>query len=134
MKGTLAKITAVVVIALGAIGGCGSDCGFNLSAILNGPSSTQALSQRNCVGSRDRQSVPEFVIQYFRDGTGFNSAFGSFTYNRTRCRSLSYESGTDEARITNLQGSLFSGILIIDQTSTVPGQDSIQGACTPEFF
>lgn len=134
MKSVVSKIIVVIIIALGAAGGCGSDCGFNLSAILNGPSPSQALSQWNCVGSRDGQSVPQFVIQFFGDGTGFNDATGPFIYNRTGCRSLSYESDTDEAIITNLQGSVQSGILIFDQSSTVPEQDRIQGACTPELF
>lgn len=134
MKGAVVKIIVVAVAALGAVGGCGSDCGFDLRAILNGPSPTQALSQWSCVGSRNGQSVPEFVIQFFGDGSGFNDATGPFTYKLTGCRSLSYESDTDEARITNIQGSVFSGILIFDQSSTVADQDGIQGACTPEFF
>ena len=134
MKVAATKLIIITIIALGAVGGCGNECNFNLSAIFNGPSATLALSQWNCVASRDGESLPEFVIQFFGDGTGFNSATGEFIFERTGCRSLMYDSETESADITSLQGSVFSGILIFNQTSTIPDQDGIQAACTPEFF
>lgn len=135
MKSKLSKLIVITAVALGAIGGCGGDdCNFNLSGIYNGFSSEEAISQWNCVASRQGQSLPQFVIQFFSDDTGFNSAAGEIVFERTGCRGIMYESETDSAQIMNLQGSVLSGILIFDQVSTIPDQDGIQAACTPEFF
>ena len=136
----LYKIVAVVLLSLGLIGGCGGSgggegCDFDFDAFLNGVNANQATSQWDCVGSKPGEIVPDFVFQAFEDGTGFSTSdVGIFTFQQTGCRSLNYQSGAGNATISNIQGSIDSGVLTFFQTSSTPELDDISSGCILVIF
>ena len=127
-------------MSLGLIGGCGGGggegdaCDFVLSVFFNGANADEATSQWNCEGSSPGEIVPDFVFQAFDDGTGFSSAVGPFTFQETGCRRASYQSGAGNATVSNIQGSIDSGILTFFQTSSTPELDNISAGCELQVF
>jgi len=126
-------VVALLFVGLGLlnIGGCGGsgggdECDFDFDAFLNGADFQTATSQWNCTDNFDQQ----FSIQAFEDGTGFStSGVGIFTYQRTGCRMLVYQSAIGNATVSNLQGSIDSGVLTFFQTSSTPELDNLSSSC-----
>jgi len=131
----LYKIVAVVLLSLGLIGGCGGSgggegCDFDFDAFLNGVNAQFADSQWDCIDSFDQL----FSFQAFEDGTGFSTGVGPFTYQQTGCRSLNFQSGAGNGTVSNIQGSIDSGILTFFQTSSVPELNDISAGCLLQVF
>ena len=119
----LYKIVAVVLLSLGLIGGCGGgggggeDCDFSINEITNGTDSFNAFSLWACINELDE----EFNFSVFDNGTGFSDGIGIFTWMRTGCRSASVDGELASGDITNIEGSIFIGLLTFDeQLNQVP--------------
>lgn len=112
--------TILSLIGMTVVGsvGCGSaesdqlglntseSCDFQLSSFMNGPNSQEATTFWNCTeGGRSNDLV------VFADGTGASELNGAFTWRQTGCRSVSYDGGSVSGEITDINGSIESGIL-----------------------
>jgi hypothetical protein len=89
------------------------DCAFEFKGFLNGPDAENATSKWECVDPDDQL----FSFQTFRDGTGFDSRIGPFTFERTGCTSLSLRSEEATAALIDIRGSIDSGMLTFMQVS-----------------
>jgi len=117
-------IVLVLLLAFMNIGGCGggssSDdgCDFNFNGFLNGSNAQSQTSEWACLASDGNIST----FAAFEDGTGVSTEYGIFTYNRSGCRSATYQGLLDSGELVNLEGSIALGILSFVQLSDNFGQ------------
>jgi len=106
-------------------GGEGEQCDFDFDAILNGANTELANSEWTCIDNFEQV----FTVRVFEDGTGFSSSVGFFTFQQTGCRSLDFQSAVGNATVSNLQGSIDSGIVTFFQSSSILELDGISASC-----
>jgi len=113
-----------IFMALGNMGGCGGGgggCDFDFDSFLNGANSQAQTTQWDCLA--DDGTISTFAA--FEDGTGVDTTIGVFTYERTGCRSASYQGSLDSGEVVNLEGSIESGILTFIQLSDNFGEFNV---------
>jgi hypothetical protein len=112
----------ITVVSIGNIGGCssGETCDFRFNEFYNGSSEAAQDSEWSC----ENGGAFVFTIAFFADGTGTRSDAGGFTWDQTKCRSLNFnteseETGTlDEIEgFVDTIGSDTFGELTFEQTS-----------------
>ncbi|HVY54802.1 MAG TPA: hypothetical protein VHC46_03505 [Thermodesulfobacteriota bacterium] len=112
----------ITLVSIGSIGGCssGDTCDFRFTEFYNGSSPDTQDSEWSC--QNGGQVV--FTIAFFGDGTGTRSDAGDFTWNQTKCRSLSLDTASMEsADLDDIEGSVQTiggetvGNLTFEQTS-----------------
>ena len=137
----LTSVTVAVIlisVSLANIGGCkaGSSCDLNFIVVfVNGSSSDMQDSEWEC----ENGGVLVFTIAFFRDGTGFRSDAGEFTWEQTGCYAVDFETvSLESGSFVNIQGyvattgSTTFGNLSMEQQSDDLGD--IQVACTYNQF
>lgn len=101
-------------------GGGGGTCDFIIEDFLNGPNAQMQDSFWSCQGGG---GAFDFVA--FEDGTGFSTGAGVFTWQETDCREIDFVSSAGSGIITDIQGSIQSGIITYTQISNDLGTFSV---------
>jgi len=86
------------------------NCNFHMADFLNGNNAQDASTYWDC-----RAGNQVGVGGWFRDGTGVSDGV-AFTWSQTGCDSIDYV-GTVAGEVTNMRGSINSGIFTYTQRS-----------------
>ena len=92
-------------------------CTFQLSSFLNGPNPRDARTYWEC-----RSNGRVFTTQIYNDGTGYSNTGGAYTWSQTGCNSIVLNTSANTETITDIAGSVNSGIVTFRdtiQTTTV---------------
>jgi hypothetical protein len=120
----------ITMVSIGNIGGCssGETCDFRFNEFYNGSSQAEQDSEWSC--ENGGQFV--FTIAFFADGTGTRSDAGDFTWDQTKCRSLNFDTESDETGtldeiegFVDTIGSDTFGELTFEQTSEELGDITV---------
>ncbi len=115
MKKTLSVMALVSCLFIAACGSEGGDsCDFNISSITNGASLATATSIWSCTAGN---------LTFTDDGAGLDSSVGAFTWSETGCRSLSVNTASGSADITELSGSTASNVMTFRQDGEMGSGD-----------
>lgn len=121
MIASLAIATLAILFGSCGGGGGGEDCDFALEAFANGANASTQVSEWDCVDSEGKPLQAAF----FLDGTGYSSQVGTFTWEKTGCRSFEFVSTFGRGEIVDIDGSIESGVFTATQISRDLGNLSI---------
>lgn len=102
---SLVPVILIAIIAAGSIGGCnsGNTCDFAFNPLTNGSTPAEQDSEWSCKNG----DIEVFTIAFFGDGTGTRSDAGDFAWEQTKCKSLNFETASQETgTLDELQGFL----------------------------
>lgn len=121
------------IVLISAFSSCGGDsgggtqlgldqnlsrtCTFQLSSFLNGSNPQNSRNYWEC-----RSNGRVFTTQIYNNGTGYSNTGGAYTWSQTGCNSIVLNTSANTETITDIAGSVNSGIVTFRdtiQTTTV---------------
>ena len=111
MKKTLFAMIIAACLAITACGGGGGACNFDILTFTNGATVATATSAWACQCGNQ-----VFAFVFADDGAGFDTTIGAFTWTETGCRQVAIDSAFGDATITDIDGSIASGIATFHQS------------------